>query len=63
METLNVRLVSRFGQKESWYVAPGDERGRRRALRMLEEYRKTEPSMGWNLETRGDVAEWHKWEV
>lgn len=60
----NVRLVDSMGRVDSsWRVLPSDQNGVRRSFELLAEYRREEPDAEWRLETRGEIADWHSWEI
>lgn len=61
--TDNVRLVNSNGNVDSsWNVEPGSSTRIAWSWNLLADYQREEPDSGWHLETRGDIAEWHRWE-
>ena len=61
--TDNVRLVDSDGNVDSsWTVRPGDSSRVEWSWNLLADYRRAEPEVGWHLETRGEITQWHDWE-
>jgi hypothetical protein len=57
----NVRIVNKFREVGgSWIVAPDDAK-MAYVKKQLETYQAEEKDSDWHLETRGEVADWHRW--
>ena len=58
----NMRLWSKSQRREDsrWTLRENDAAGLAWARKLLAEYRDAEPGAGWTLETRGTVADWHR---
>jgi hypothetical protein len=64
---INVRLVNSFRKTGGHWAIDIDTPNHVTTLNYIKSalavYREVEPTADWHLETRGTVADWHRWEV